>query len=615
MSSNVPEGMIDIGYNCYIDPSTNQYYYKDGVSDPIKITKEIYLSDDLRISYEQSQATDKFRGEAINDIINDKHYMSEFDTDDIAKRMKDLSTVINKLDNKFNNNEAVYTQYLLFKVNGNVLVDTASKDWNTNNLVSFSLKQNGSGQANQFTLTILFPPNDINISNIFTIESLLLTACSITEPDSDCERLKELKSQYMDCEFKYGYGDDKSLRSPTYVGKVMKYTSSLRNGNLEYVITGYGSLYPFKEVKLSSKKEYLEGAQSENGLHPFKFIENVFKEEFDNPSSKYYGMFKLKFLSNCNNDETPHITGDEFAKFTDKTLFNLLDDLLKGATTAKENEIMSTGKMFAATQKQVYGYTIESTLNEDDSIAVVAIYKMPSISNTATDSEKLSALTPHMNIQFNWFAPSKTGVNFLVKSWNPEFDGALSIALASTLLHSGETYETLDSEGNIVEVPGLGASRLGLNDTKITVNTIQEYSHWSLVTQYPYKARLVVQGCPCEVPMTGRIKINAMIGTQLHHSSGTYFIVGKTDTLNSSGYFTEFQLFKVTATYNPKMLEAQTGAAVTWSEWYDEDETVSGLIRYGYDSEGNVVEVQRAGDSRYEDIRLQYIENDPSDDV
>ena len=36
------------------------------------------------------------------------------------------------------------------------------------------------------------------------------------------------------CSFQYGYGDDISLRSPTYNGLITGYTSKIDNGNLRY---------------------------------------------------------------------------------------------------------------------------------------------------------------------------------------------------------------------------------------------------------------------------------------------------------------------------------------------------------------------------------------------
>ena len=125
----------------------------------------------------------------------------------------------------------------------------------------------------------------------------------------------------------------------------------------------------------------------------------------------------------------------------------------------------------------------------------------------------------------------------------------------------------MDEEGNIITVQGLGAARegtLGSSD-KGVASTIQEYSNWAFVTQYPYSATMTIIGCPCEVPMIGKIAINALMGSEKHHSSGVYYTLKKTDTINSSGFWSEFELFKITPKYDPEYSEIKSNDSVTQS--------------------------------------------------
>ena len=95
---------------------------------------------------------------------------------------------------------------------------------------------------------------------------------------------------------------------------------------------------------------------------------------------------------------------------------------------------------------------------------------------------------------------------------------------------------------------------MGLNaddDNARVLSTIQEYDNWAFCTQYPYKASMTLLGVPCEVPMTGKIKVIAKMGNEDHHSSGVYMVLGNTDKINSSGFFTELELFKFVPGYNP----------------------------------------------------------------
>ena len=533
--------------------------------------------------------------------------------DAVASKMQKLKNVLTKLNTKFNFSRPVYTQYLHFEVNDTILVDTTQKEdgWITNNLVSFTLEQNGSGQANTFTLQILFVQNDRNIQSIKSIDAALLTASRIIKDDTG-KTLKDNAEYFMDCKFKYGYGDDITLRSPWYSGKVMKYTISLDNGNLKYTITGYAGLYSSKELKFSPKKEYLKGPNGDNPAYsqgnngekniiPFKYIQNMFDTEFG-PGSKNEGMYDLIFLDNCFEEgKGGEYLGEDISQFQQKNFFEALGDILKGCLHVDEKAAIVAQNQFSPTQKQCYSYFVDSVMDnnqinneeistdsETDSsakVGTVYIYKLPSInkvssSSTSTntdedtqeelDKEKEEEAKPHLGIQFNWFAPSQVGVNFLVKSWEPDFDGSLAIALALKLQSTDRwdescRFETMDKDGNVQTIWGLGSTRLSIKNSsqKMTYNSIQEYAQWSFVTQYPYKATLVVQGCPCEVPLTGKIKVQAMMGNQEHDSSGVYYILGKKDTLNNSGYFTEFELFKLVPTFNPDFVkdESQTNTS------------------------------------------------------
>ena len=537
--------------------------------------------------------------------------------DAVASKMQKLKNVLTKLNTKFYYSRPVYTQYLHFEVNDTVLVDTTQKEdgWITNNLVSFTLEQNGSGQANTFTLQILFVQNDRNIQSIKSIDAALLTASRIIKDDTG-KTLKDNAEYFMDCKFKYGYGDDITLRSPWYSGKVMKYTISLDNGNLKYTITGYAGLYSSKELKFSPKKEYLEGPNGDNKAYeegsngekdiiPFKFLQNLFDIVFG-PGSTNEGLYYLIFLDNCFLDDEAGVrggtyVGEDIGQFQQKNFFEALGDILKGCLHVDEKAAIEQQNQFSPTQKQCYSYFVDSVMdnnqinNEETStdsetdssakVGTVYIYKLPSINKVSSgststntdedaqeelDKEKEEEGKAHLGIQFNWFAPSQVGVNFLVKSWEPNFDGSLAIALALKLQTTDRwdescRFETMDKDGNVQTVWGLGATRLSIKNSgqKMTYNSIQEYAQWSFVTQYPYKATLVVQGCPCEVPLTGKIKVQAMMGNQEHDSSGVYYILGKKDTLNNSGYFTEFELFKLVPTFNPDFVkdESQTNTS------------------------------------------------------
>lgn len=475
----------------------------------------------------------------------------------IVSGMQTFSNVLAKLNDKFCMGRAIYTMYFKMDLpNIGTLVDTTSPDWYENNLVSFTQKLNGSGEANTFTLDILFKPDDRNFKSINTLEAKLLSACAIYE---DEQNLKEEDKLYCNCTFQYGYGDDTSLRSPVYYGTIMDYDSKLENGNLRYTIVGYCGLYSAREYRISAKSDYLTDANGNTINDPLSYIRRIFEVEFGTNN-----FYDVKFI-NLKLDDVK-FPGEEYKQFSQKNIFQVVKDILAGCmTTAQYNASMGLPdtevqgpqqtKTFLPNQKQIFSYFIDNKSSEGGGkYGTVFIYKMESLYGEENADKTVESISADCNIDFGWFAPTAGSFNHVVKEWHPQYEGSVLIALATTFKRGKDTYYTMTDDGDIKEVTGLGAARLGVDGTdenRNILSTIQEYNNWAFVTQYPYKATMTIMGAPCEVPMTGKIKVSARMGNQLHHSSGVYMVLGKTDKISSAGFFTELELFKFAPGFNP----------------------------------------------------------------
>lgn len=490
----------------------------------------------------------------------EKEALEQLNVEVLAKSMSRFKLTLDKLKNKFCNNRVIYTMYFKMTLNNNseILVDTLSSDWDENCLVSFKYEMNGSGEANQFTLDLLYKPNDRSISSIKTLESKLLSNVGVTT-DKEGKNLKNIDALYNNCSFQYGYGDDVSLRSPMYNGMITDYDCKIDNGNLRYTISGIGGLTSMKETRISAKDEYLKGSDGSEINNPLLYIENIIRIELENN-----GLYTLKILDNVDKENVTTI-GDDYKQFSQKNIFQVINDILAQCITKDQQDVLTGDKRILPSQKQMFGYYVDDTTTTVDNKTyngTIYIYKLPA-ANGPENKENVTSPKADLGITFNWFG-SRLGddantYSGLVKNWNPKFEGSALFGLAVNLLsHDGSTsYYTMDEEGTIIQVQGLGAARegtLGTGDKGIA-STIQEYSNWAFLTQYPYSATMTTIGCPCEVPMIGKIAINALMGSEIHHSSGIYYVLKKTDTINNSGFWSDFELFKIVVTYDPEYSE------------------------------------------------------------
>ena len=193
-------------------------------------------------------------------------------------------------------------------------------------------------------------------------------------------------------------------------------------------------------------------------------------------------------------------------------------------------------------------------------------------------------------------APGNEGLDHIVKSFRPEFNGKVLFALASQKFNPTEnpkikeengapdnpsgyapvadlriseyssdstpkkSEESEDSPENVYKL--LTGSYYLSNDGKIcateksisppiggtaqaAMNSIeQEKATWLEDVQYCYKATLITMGVPCPIPIVGKIRVVPLIYTKPHHSEGIYLVNGTTDQITSNGFFTTWNLMK-----------------------------------------------------------------------
>ena len=279
--------------------------------------------------------------------------------------MREFANACEKVENKFNHNRPVYTQYFKMQIKDQILVDTTSQEWDENIFVGFNHQQVG-GAGNQFTLNISFKQNERNVYKILDVENKLIHSLEIT-PSDDTSTLKDKTSLFGgDVWFQYGYGDDPTLRSPIYTCMISDYTRDVSNGVMSYTIKGVCGLILAKEIKLSTKQEYFEDAEGNEITNPFKFIKRIFEVEFGDEQSTNYQLYAVKFLDNCFEEgegTAPLYAGSDVFQFSQKNIFQVIDDILKGIVTQSEYDGFKVAT--AVSQDSINSNIVEDSTTTD----------------------------------------------------------------------------------------------------------------------------------------------------------------------------------------------------------------------------------------------------------
>lgn len=479
-------------------------------------------------------------------------------------KMITFQSTINQIQTDLNEGRAVYTMYMKFSVGAygkgqQVLVDTTSKDWMENCFIDFTHEKNGSGLANQFTLSVMFKPNDRGVQSAMAFEEKLLTVSASQILSNSGTETRALVGC---CEFQYGY-DNLNIKSPMYTGLFTKYERKIENGNLRFTIRGNSNACLGLERRLSTKEEYMADCSADT---PFKFLENIVTQEFN-------GIYEIKYCGGVKASD-PHCATDDFMHFSQKTFFQVISDTLSAAMSNTDDPTGGPNTMGPTSpdatnlyehgafkidpmDKQIYTFFLDDSkeaqknANVSGGIIWISLLTKP---NSDSNASKYKAY-----ITFNWFGYG-SGINHLVKDWNPQYDGSVLMALAYSVEKEKITeYLVMDKDGNLVNTTSLGASRVGLLDQgggEKILNIALEYDNWSRATQYPYKANMTLIGIPCEIPLLGIINVQANLVhgsiTEKDHSSGDYMILKIIDKMNSAGFWTSLELFK-TSIENPNL--------------------------------------------------------------
>lgn len=420
-------------------------------------------------------------------------------------------------------------------------------------LINFEYNKNGSGQANSFSLSFAFDPTERNDSGGKLLDSMIidkaLTVCSFYRKDRNEYRAIDTIAKHK-CFMRFGYAyNGEMIQSPEYYGQALAANSELRDGMIYYTITGYSSITYITDIKfdVSPIGEYKEGKVHE-GKKASKVmaaaIYGAFKSDGDSGCSvevegdcdtslvgdkiksnktpevlgKLYKGMKVKIINEVKEEDEDNICIEE----SNCGLFDFLSTVSKSASL-KCNEGREKDKRA----------TLQYTLDELENELVFDIFiKDPTEEANETSKQLLS------NIVYEY--PTKE--NNIVKSFTPDFK--FETVWSKDIFLDSDTAEThfIDKD-NVVRSyydPNMTSYLIGGSGKES-----RSFAVFSDSIQYSYKANLTTLGIPADIPIGTIINIKPIINGQEYHYAGTYMITKTTDRIDTNGYTTEYDLFKV----------------------------------------------------------------------
>lgn len=351
-----------------------------------------------------------------------------------------------------------------------------------NNLfVSLSNIKNSSGLANTSTIVLAYVPSaNVGIDNL----------------GDDIDRIDILLCASDNIvKFQYGYTYP-DIKSPEYSMLIREYSVEIVNGILMYTIKGTSSLIRYQNAVVSIK--------SYKNKKPTEVFEEVFntflKQEGYTLENKFKGTDKK--VDNINGADSVNI-------------FEYLSSLLEIAEYSGDKDDTKDN------ERSIYTYFIK-----DDKKKVVVERISPKSSTKVSD-----------RIIFDWMA----GEDDIVLNFNTSFNGRVMMSGPYAKNFSTTNLFNLNESGKANPYYGTLSPTAG---PKTTSDYATERYNWVKCATYGYRAQLQTIGIPAEYDILEEVQITPYIYGKAHHTQGIYQITKITDTIDSSGFSTSWELIK-----------------------------------------------------------------------
>lgn len=482
-----------------------------------------------------------------------------------------------------------YNTWLHFECNG-LVIDTASPK-NTNIILqTWEYDKNGSGYANNFTLRICY--NFMESADLYKketihyVENALCLNKVMNTSDTTKAMVKTVNK--MKCKFRYGYinvgVNSSQVLSPWYEGQVLHCKPELRDNMLFYEITGVSTAYGgsnvaklnFPEVKgwkatdlawdtlnkyygagrkdneykdavpedyqIVNKtdadglrsKEKEQDFKAVNGVTVFDYVQNYVLKNVplegyfkDNEESK----MKIKEIQKSGNSPYYALIIDDSKEANGKK--SIVIDLVDPTGTIKQTYYE------AGEQDQL----ADNGNNYDTNI----VFRYPT-----KDQDFIQSFTPDVDLKLIWtqtvFSDSDA------KRWGLDEGGNL-VSTSEVGENGFTTFTRTDGEvgsatTNQTQTDSSGESGTATDNAKKddevqTTENNRTAASFAEASDLNYSASLSCLGIPADIPILTRIKISPILNGCEYMFGGIYIIRGCKDRIDSSGYITEMDLFRL----------------------------------------------------------------------
>ena len=400
--------------------------------------------------------------------------------------LKNATTILRK----HLNSTSLYVPWIKLQI-GSFVCDT-SNNKKDNLFISIQNIKNSGGLANNTTIVLAYVPSaNVGIDNLG--DDIDRIDIILGGPGSGVKKIVK---------FQYGYTYP-NLKSPEYEAEIMSYSVEIQNSVLIYTINAKTGIERYVNVKAS-----IEGFKKKKPTEVFEIVFNKFL--------KAEG-YTIKWDDNVKGTDT---IVDEINGANEVNIFEYLKSILEIATY--END--SKDEDIKDTDRSIYLYSFDSYTNKKQ----IKVSRITSKSSNKDISDR---------IIFDWMA----GKDDIVLNFTTSFNGEIMMTRPYTNEFSQNNLFNLNEEGKANPYYGSISPTTG---PKTDSDYAAERYNWAKRATYGYKAQLQTIGIPAEYEILDEVNIIPLIYGKAHHTQGIYQITKITDTIDSSGFSTSWDLIK-----------------------------------------------------------------------